>query len=287
MAETTEQLERLREERDLLRRRLAEVEASFRQTIEHAQAETLAMNEMLAQANAQLQELDRLKDAFLSLVTHELRTPLTVISGIAEMLQSGVYGQLNAEQERQLGQISEQSARLQRLVNDLLDLSRIEAGLLELRCEWLAPRALADAVVAQLLPLAQQAGVLLSHTLAHELPEIYADGRRLEQVLINLVSNALKYTPAGGAITISAQVEGRALCCCVSDTGCGIAPAAQARIFEKFYQAEPRASATGTGLGLTIAKHLVELHGGQLSVTSELGQGSRFCFTLPLPAAQL
>ena len=146
MTQITEELQvenqRLRSERDLLRRRLSEVETSFLRTVNDAQAEILSMNEALAQANAQLQELDRMKDAFLSMVTHELRTPLTVISGITEMLDEGIYGELTGEQTKQIAQISEQAARLRQLVNDLLDLSKIEAGMLKLHRAWLAPQVL-------------------------------------------------------------------------------------------------------------------------------------------------
>lgn len=275
--------ERLRSERDLLRRRLSEVEASFLRTVNDAQAEILAMNEALAQANAQLQEVDRMKDAFLSMITHELRTPLTVISGITEMLSEGIYGALGDEQFKQIAQLSEQAARLRQLVNDLLDLSKMEAGMMKLRCEWLPPRVLAEAVIEQLQPLAQQAGVELAHNVGYDLPEIECDGQRIEQVLTNLLSNALKFTPRGGQVQLSAQLTAEALQFCVTDTGCGIAPEAQRYIFDKFFQvhSHARAQAKGTGLGLAIVKHLVELHGGQVSVRSEPGAGSQFCFRLP------
>jgi signal transduction histidine kinase len=278
-----EENQRVRSERDLLRRRLSEVEASFLRTVNDAQAEILAMNEALAQANTQLQEVDRMKDVFLSMITHELRTPLTVISGIAEMLGEGIYGALSEGQARQIAQISEQSARLRQLVNDLLDLSKMEAGMMKLRREWLPPRVLVEAVVEQLQPLAQQAGVILVHNVGRDLPEVECDGRRIEQVLANLISNAIKFTPRGGQVSVSAQVEAEALCFCVADTGCGITPEAQRHIFDKFYQvhSHAQAQAKGTGLGLAIVKQLVELHGGQVRLTSAPGAGSRFWFRLP------
>lgn len=284
---TLEQLQaenqRLRGERDLLRRRLGEVEASFLRTVNDTQAEILAMNEALAQANLQLQEVDRMKDAFLSMITHELRTPLTVISGITEMLSEGIYGALSATQAPQVEQLSFQAQRLRQLVNDLLDLSKMEAGMMKLRREWLAPQVLVEAVVEQLQPLAQQAGVALSYQVERRLPELDCDGQRIEQVLTNLVANALKFTPSGGCVTVTAQLQENAVEFCVTDTGCGIAPAAQRQIFDKFFQvhSHARAQAKGTGLGLAIVKHLVELHGGSVSVTSELDVGSRFCFRLP------
>jgi signal transduction histidine kinase len=262
----------------------SEVESSFLRTVNDAQAEVLSMNEALTQANAQLQELDRLKDAFLSLITHELRTPLTVISGIAEMLSEGIYGALSCEQITQITQISEQAARLRPLVNNLLDLSKIEAGMLKLRCAWLAPCVLVEAVFERLQPLAEKSVIRLVHQVSPALPEVNCDGPRIEQVLTNLIANALKFTPPGGAITVSAQLEYAALRFCVTDTGCGIAPEAQPFIFDKFFQvhSHSEAQARGTGLGLAIVKHLVELHGGQVSVKSALGEGSQFCFTLPL-----
>lgn len=278
-----EENQRLRSERDLLRRRLSEVETSFLRTVNDAQAEILSMNEALAQANAQLQELDRMKDAFLSMITHELRTPLTVISGVTEMLGEGIYGALSSEQAKQLAQIGEQAARLRQLVNNLLDLSKIEAGMLKLRRAWLNPRALVETVVEQLQPLAEKSGVALAHNVSPALPEVNCDGPRLEQVLTNLIANALKFTSPGGVVTISAQLAHAALCFCVTDTGCGIAPEAQPFIFNKFFQvhSHSEAQAWGTGLGLAIVKHLVELHGGQVSVKSTPGEGSQFCFTLP------
>jgi signal transduction histidine kinase len=288
MSQTSEELQaenqRLRSERDLLRRRLGEVEASFLRTVNDAQAEILAMNEALAQANVQLQELDRMKDAFLSMITHELRTPLTVISGITEMLDEGIYGELSREQSQKIGQITEQAARLRQLVNDLLDLSKIEAGMLKLRLAWVAPYALVEAAVEQLRPLAAKSEITLSHYVSADLPEVHCDGQRLEQVLTNLIANALKFTPPGGAVTVSAQLKQATLRFSVADTGCGIAPEAQSLIFNRFFQVHSHtdAQAKGTGLGLAIVKQLIELHGGQVSVMSAPGQGSRFCFTLPL-----
>ncbi len=276
--------QRLRSEGDLLRRRLSEVETSFLRTVNDAQAEILLMNEALAQANAQLQELDRMKDAFLSMITHELRTPLTVISGITEMLDEGIYGELTGEQTKQIAQISGQAARLRQLVNDLLDLSKIEAGMLKLHHAWLVPSVLVEAIVEQLRPLAEKSEVRLSHSVNPNLPEVHCDGQRIEQALTNLIANALKFTPPGGAVTVSARLEHNTLSFCVADTGCGIALEAQPFIFNKFFQVHSHtdAQAKGTGLGLAIVKHLVELHGGQVSVESAPGQGSQFCFTLPL-----
>lgn len=284
--------EQLRSERDLLRRRLAEVEASFLRTVAEAQQETLAMNEALATANAQLHELDRMKDAFLSMVTHELRTPLTVISGLTEMLETGIYGALNDEQAEHIRQISAQAERLRLLVNDLLDLSKLEAGMIELRPAPHAPHTLAAAVSAQLRGVAAQVGVRLRNQISPRLPAFNCDGPRIEQVLTNLVANAIKFTPPGGQVTITAVAKQALLRFCVADTGAGIPAAALARVFDKFFQVRPSTETgnKGTGLGLAIVKHLVELHGGTVSVESEVGRGSRFCFVLgtqaPSPAGR-
>jgi len=284
MDDLYEENRRLRSERDLLRRRLAEVEESFLRTVQESQEEILAMNDALAQANSQLQELDRMKDAFLSMVTHELRTPLTVISGVAEMLETGIYGQLPPEQAEHICQIAAQASRLRQLVNDLLDLSKMEAGMMKLRREMLDPRSLVEAVIEQLLTVSANSGVLLRNNVRHELPEVYCDGHRIEQVLTNLITNAIKFTPSGGHVTITAKTAGEMVRYCVADTGRGIPSESLPRIFDKFFQVQSSTETftKGTGLGLAIVKHIIELHGGEVSVDSRLGVGSRFYFTLPV-----
>lgn len=281
--ELHEENQRLRGERDLLRRRLAEVEASFLRTVEESQREILAMNEALAAANQQLQELDRMKDAFLSMVTHELRTPLTVISGITEMFEAGIYGDLTGKQAEQFRQIALQAQRLRQLVNDLLDLSKMEAGMMRLRRETVNPQTLICNVIEQLEMVAAQAGVTFKTETVSDLPQIYCDGQRVEQVLTNLVSNAIKFTPPGGQISISAEAEHDQVRFVVADTGRGIPTEALPRVFDKFFQVQSstESGTKGTGLGLAIVKHIVELHGGAVGVESEAGQGSRFYFTLP------
>ena len=282
-AEVQAENQRLRGERDLLRRRLAEVEENFLRTVDDSQRELLAVNEALAEANSRLQELDRLKDAFLSMVTHELRTPLTVISGLAEMLDDSIYGALTPPQAERIGQIRAQAARLQRLVDDLLDLSKLESGMMRLRREPLDPQALILAALAPLEAVAAQAGVRLEHRVSRELPEINCDGQRIEQVLTNLIANAVKYTPRDGRVIVGAAPTRDAVRFTVEDTGCGIPPEMRERIFDRFVQIYPRSDgpAKGTGLGLAIVKHIVELHGGGVAVESEAGRGSCFSFTLP------
>lgn len=284
-----EEIQQLREERNLLRRRLAEVEQTFLRTVQESQQEILAMNDALAETNAQLRELDRMKDAFLSMVTHELRTPLTVISGITEMLETGIYGDLTPEQTEHIRQIAAQASRLRRLVNDLLDLSKIEAGMMKLHREAVSPRFLVEAVLEQLITVAAQAAVVFRNQVSPLLPDLYCDIHRIEHVLINLISNAIKFTPHGGQVTISAQTTDRSIVFCVADTGSGIPPDALPRIFDKFYQVHTSTETglKGTGLGLAIVKHLVELHGGDVYVESEMDKGSRFYFRLPLELPSL
>ncbi len=272
--------QRLREERDLLRRRLAELEEGFA----HSNREVFAMNEALVQMNARLSELDRMKDTFLSMITHELRTPMTAMIGLAENLEAGVYGPLNETQTETLHKIIESGGRLRQLVNDLLDLSKMEAGAMRLQREPLDPRTLVEAVIYQLESLAEAGGVKLVNRVGYDLPEVDCDGQRIEQVLTNLISNALKFTPPDGSVTISAATQNDFVVFTVTDTGCGIPPESQAHIFDKFIQLHPNRDdrTKGTGLGLAIVRHLVELHGGSVSVESEVGQGSRFSFRLPI-----
>ena len=272
--------QRLREERDLLRRRLTVLEEEF----SRSNGEVFAMNEALVQVNARLSALDRMKDTFLSIITHELRTPMTAMIGLSENLEAGVYGALNETQTEALQKIIESGGRLQQLVNDLLDLSKMESGMMRLQREPLDPRALVEAVLYQLESLAEASAVRLINRVGYDLPEVNCDGQRVEQVLTNLISNALKFTPPAGTVTIAASAHEAFVIFTVTDTGCGIPKESQAHIFDKFIQLHPNRDdrTKGTGLGLTIVRHLVELHGGTVGVESERRQGSRFSFSLPV-----
>jgi two-component system sensor histidine kinase ChiS len=272
--------QRLRKERDLLRRRLVELEEEFARS----NREVFEMNEALVQMNARLSELDRMKDTFLSMITHELRTPMTAMIGLAENLEAGVYGPLNETQTENLRKIIESGGRLRQLVNDLLDLSKMESGMMRLQREPLDPRTLVEAVLYQLEALAAVSAVKLVNRVSYDLPEVDCDGQRIEQVLTNLISNALKFTPPAGTVTLTATIQEQFVVFTVADTGCGIPLEAQAHIFDKFIQLHPNRDdrTKGTGLGLAIVRHLVELHGGTVGVESEVGQGSRFSFSLPV-----
>ncbi|MEB3330062.1 MAG: ATP-binding protein [Candidatus Sericytochromatia bacterium] len=234
----------------------------------------------LEAANGRLRELDRIKGNFVNSVSHELRTPLTTIMGYAEFLEDGVAGPLSDEQRGFVHQIQASTARLQRLVDDLLDFARIDAGTFTLRSEPRDVCALLRAVAGSLRPMVAEARLALSLACAEEPCVAEVDPQRLEQVLTNLLTNAIKFTPAGGTISASVRREGTHLRVEVRDTGVGIASEDLPRLFQRFSQLDHLKG--GTGLGLSISRALVEAHGGQMGVTSTLGEGSCFWFTLPL-----
>jgi PAS domain S-box-containing protein len=229
-----------------------------------------------------LRRADRMKDAFLSVVSHELRTPLNFIMGFASILEDELHGPLNEQQHYDVEKILGGSERMLRLVNDLLDVAKIQAGRLELFRETVDPRAALEDVVSTLAPLAAQKPVSLSLSVAATgRPKV--DKARLTQVLTNLVSNAIKFTPAGGSVSVRALERSDAFVFEVSDTGIGIAQDHLPRLFQPFEQLDMSATREhgGTGLGLAITKALVDAHGGTLEVESVLRQGSLFRVTLP------
>ena len=239
--------------------------------------------------NAALERVNHLKSQFLATVTHELRTPLhSIISYGALILEGFVEGELTAEQEEHIQFIVRRAEDLSRLVDDMLDLSKIEADRLEVKVEPLALEPSLTEVINQLKPMANNKGLQLTLEMEDSLPLVLADSHRIRQVVINMVSNALKFTDKGG-ITIQCELLDRydMLRISVHDTGIGISPAALDYIFEAFRQADGSTTRRfgGTGLGLTIARKLVELQGGEISVESVVGQGSTFSFTLPVFSA--
>ncbi|MGL5196649.1 MAG: MASE1 domain-containing protein [Chroococcales cyanobacterium] len=248
----------------------------------------------LEKANLQLQHLDRLKDEFLANTSHELRTPLNGIIGIAESLIDGATGELPVPTRANLAMISSSGRRLSNLVNDLLDFSKLKHKTLNLQLKPIDLRSLAEIVFTLSLPLVENKNLQLVNTIPEDLPAVTADENRLQQILHNLIGNAIKFTETG-TIEISAQrifgdesletlAADSQVEITITDTGIGIAEDKLERIFESFEQAEGSTGRLygGTGVGLAIAKQLVELHGGQIWVTSRLGEGSKFSFTLPL-----
>ncbi len=258
-------------------------------------------NAALEASHSKLQALDRLKSDFVSNVSHELRTPLTAIRMSVDNLLEGVAGEISPPLHRYLTKVRNNTDRLGRLIADLLDLSRIEAGRVELRPAPVSVGELMQEVVESLRPVAGGKGVELA-VLTAAMPAIaVADRDKLQQVLINLTENAVKFTPAGGRVTLTAhQGSGagdqsaaggpsplpRFVEVIVEDTGEGIPPKELEAIFEKFHQSRRpgQQKAQGTGLGLSIAKSLIELHGGRIWAESQVGRGSRFVFTLPAAA---
>jgi signal transduction histidine kinase/ligand-binding sensor domain-containing protein len=241
----------------------------------------------LEKANAKLRELDQLKTQFLSNVSHELRTPLTSIKGSADNLLDGIVGQLSPPQREYVELICAATHRLIPFVDDLLDLSRIENGRIELARQPVQVDRVLEQTVKGLQPLASEQQVTLRLERPVSSLLVRADADRVSQVIINLVCNALRYTPAGGMVTVSAEQADSAFArISVTDTGPGIPEDEQSRIFEKFYQVQGQALPRhhGAGLGLSIAKGIVEAHGGVIGVKNNPGGGSVFWFTLPLVA---
>jgi signal transduction histidine kinase len=230
-----------------------------------------------------LEAASRHKSEFLANMSHELRTPLNAILGFSEVLAERMFGEVNDKQAEYLQDILSSGRHLLSLINDILDLSKVEAGRLELELgRFYLPTAL-DNALTLVRERATRHGITLTQTVDHRIGDIIADERKVKQILLNLLSNAVKFTPEGGRVGLTATAGDGAITIAVSDTGIGIAPEDQAAIFEEFRQVgrEDARKQEGTGLGLTLAKKFVELHGGQIGVQSQVGQGSTFSFTLP------
>ncbi|RLE36327.1 hypothetical protein DRJ24_00770 [Candidatus Acetothermia bacterium] len=226
------------------------------------------------------------KSQFLMNMSHELRTPLNAIIGFSQVLQDEYFGALTDKQAEYMNDILESGKHLLSLINDILDLSKIEAERMELEPLPVMIKELLEGSLVLIREKARAHGISLALNISAELDDLVvtADARKLKQVMLNLLSNAAKFTPDGGAITVEASKQEEELLISVSDTGIGIAPEDQARIFDEFYQAgKKEGKPPGTGLGLAISKRIVEMHGGMIGVESEgLGKGSHFYFTLPL-----
>ena len=237
----------------------------------------------LEERNRQIERADRLKSEFLASMSHELRTPLHTIIGFSELLREELEGPLNEKQHRFVGHIHKDSLHLLELINDVLDLSKIEAGRLELRQSAFDVNAAIDETLETIKPQAV-AKMIHVEKEAAELPALMADQVRFKQILLNLLSNAVKFTPEHGRVTVGAAIRGDRLEVAVTDTGIGVAESEHESVFDKFYQVghTTKGVREGTGLGLAITKRLVEEHGGTIWVSSVVGKGSRFTFALPL-----
>jgi signal transduction histidine kinase len=239
----------------------------------------------LQEKGRELEAASRHKSEFLANMSHELRTPLNAILGFTELVLDGVYGPPPAKIAAQLERVQANGRHLLGLINDVLDLSKIEAGRLELELADFAPAEVVASVQSTTESLARAKGLAFRVRLPPRLPRAHGDARRITQVLLNLVGNAIKFTEAGEVLVeVTADADGLELA--VADTGPGIPLAEQARIFEEFHQVDSSSTRRqgGTGLGLAIARRIVELHGGSIGVESTPGRGSRFTVRLPLRA---
>jgi signal transduction histidine kinase len=235
----------------------------------------------------QLEVANKHKSEFLANMSHELRTPLNAIIGFSEVLLEKMFGEINAKQQDYLSDIHSSGRHLLALINDILDLSKIEAGRMELEpSDFDVPTALQNAMTL-VRERAQRHGIALSLQIDPAVRELRADERKFKQILVNLLSNAVKFTPDGGRVALRARPVESGLEVSVSDTGIGIAPEDQEKVFEEFRQVggDYKTKQEGTGLGLALARRFVELHGGVIGVQSELGKGATFTFTIPWVAA--
>jgi signal transduction histidine kinase len=236
----------------------------------------------------QFKELDRMKSDFIATLSHEFRTPLTSINMSIDILNQELLGPLNERQKDLIHATKEDSQRLTKLARELLQLSKLEAGKLQFKNEELDVRALVEATTKPLLIQFQEKGVRLETEVPDNLPRLVADEQQLSWVITNLVTNALKFTRTGGCVTVRALLRNSEMHVEVEDTGEGIAKEHLERVFDKFVQLKNHAASTpgSVGLGLAIAKEIVEAYRGRIWVESEVGKGSRFTFTIPLSAAE-
>jgi PAS domain S-box-containing protein len=242
-------------------------------------------SERISLANAELARATRLKDEFLTSMSHELRTPLNAILGLAEALQEEVYGTLTERQHKSLATIEQSGKHLLELINDILDLSKIESGKMELELDSICVQSLCESSLTFVKQQAHHKRIKLNCEIADGIENVDADERRIRQVLINLLSNAVKFTPDGGEVglEVEADSESEIIQFTIIDTGIGIAPENLDRLFKPFVQLDSSLSRrySGTGLGLALVRRIVELHGGSISLESKVAKGSRFTITLP------
>ena len=238
----------------------------------------------IAEKSRQLEIASRHKSEFLSNMSHELRTPLNAIIGFAEVLGDRMFGELNDKQTEYVEVIMESGRHLLSLINDILDLSKVEAGRMELELTAVDLRRLIDDALILVRERAGRRTIVLARVVDRDVGAVRADERKVKQVLLNLLSNAIKFTPEGGRVDVRATRRDAEIEVAVRDTGVGIAPEEREMVFEEFRQVGSHAAKQeGTGLGLTLCRKFIELHGGRIWVESKVGEGSTFTFTLPLP----
>ena len=250
---------------------------------ENLKAEVERATRELREKNEALKKLDKLKSDFVSNVSHELRTPLTSIAGYAKLLHREEIGEINDDQKESLGIIVEEADRLTRLINDVLDLSKLESGKVKYKFEEIDIRDIAEIVRETLLVEAAKKGIAINMNWPDLLPRVNGNKDLLKQVFINLLNNAIKFTE-NGSILVHMRKIGESVEVEVKDTGIGISEEEQKRLFRKFHQVDSSTSRkySGTGLGLSIVKHIIDDHQGEVRVISELGKGTSFIFTVPI-----
>jgi PAS domain S-box-containing protein len=254
--------------------------------IKKAEQELRKINECLNLTNAELQRATRLKDEFLANMSHELRTPLNAILGMSEGLQEEIFGEINPRQQKAIATIETSGRHLLELINDILDLSKVESGKLELQLSSVPIKDLIESTLPFVRQQAIRKNINLTVNLPDNLGSIFVDELRISQVLINLLNNAIKFTPDGGNVHLEAYLEAANLVISVIDNGIGIASEDMGKLFQPFVQIDSKLNRqyNGSGLGLSLVRRLIEMHNGQVFLTSEVGKGS--CFTVKLPHQQ-
>jgi signal transduction histidine kinase len=278
------------DEIEILAEEFNKMTENLRQAYAGLEQKVAARTQELAVANERLKELDHLKSDFVAKVSHELRTPLTAIKGALDLVLREVPGPLNEKQTHYLTRVRSNTQHLAGLINDLLDLSKIEEGKVELKATRVSVGGLMHEVVETVKPMAAEKPVLLEVKVPEPSVLVWADRDKITQVLMNLIGNAIKFTPSDGMVGVSAASDGMGwVRVSICDTGPGIPTSEQEKIFEKFYQVAQNGGPKpkGTGLGLAISKALVELHGGKIWIDSEINHGSTFSFTLPVSAPDI
>ncbi len=281
-----EDVARYRHEVEKYQKHLEEMVEERTQALNKANTELVRINETLQSANEKLLELDKLKSNFLGIATHELKTPLSVVGGYLDSLLDGFAGELSDPQRGIVGETLSSCHRMEALISDMLDLTKIEAGRMPMETTVLPVIRAVQKVAGQMIPLLQRKKLTLD--IHEEGMEVQArfDEDRIIQVLVNLIGNAIKFTPEGGRITVTARRAVRSphpgVQVSVADTGIGISAEDLPHIFEEFAQVGPPGKEEGTGLGLAISRRIIDAHGGEIWAESELGKGTIFHFTLPL-----
>jgi len=279
---TGDELESLADEFNRMAANLQESYAGLEERVkERTQELALAMQE-IQEKSVQLEVVSQHKSDFLAHMSHELRTPLNAVIGFSHVLLQRMYGDLTEKQEDYMQDILTSGKHLLDLINDILDLSKIEAGRMDLTPSFFSLPGVLKEGITVIRDQAAARGITVDLSIAEGFDLVEADHRKIKQIIFNLLSNAIKFTPDGGRISVSAGIDTEEVLVTVRDTGIGIPPDEQQRIFEDFHQVAGNATAVGTGLGLALTRKFVELHGGRVWVESEVGIGSAFTFSLPL-----